>query len=108
MSPPTVAAMRHRVTIEAPIDVSDDLGGFMRTFAPRARVWAQIDALGASEQFVEQRPEQLRRYAVTVRWRADLKSDMRFDFRGRKLVIRSLEDKGERRRFLQCLCEEFS
>ncbi len=96
------------MTIEAPVDAPDDLGGFTRSFAPVARVWAQIETLGASDQFVEQRSEQILRCAVTIRWRPDLESQMRFDFRGRKLVIRSIEDSGERRRFLKCLCEEFS
>lgn len=104
----TIGALRHRVTLEAPVDVADELGGFTRSFAPVAHVWARIETLGASEQFVEQRLEQSRRHAVTIRWRADLTSGMRFDLRGRKLVIRGLEDSDERRKFLKCLCEEFS
>ncbi len=109
MSPlPTIGALRHSVTIEAPVDTADELGGFLRGFTPLARVWAQIEALGASEQFIEQRSEQIRRYAVTIRWREGLESQMRFDFRGRKLLIRSIEDGDEGRRFLKCLCEEYS
>lgn len=105
---PTIGGLRRRVTIETPVDVADELGGFTRGFAPLAQVWANIETLGAREDFVEQRLEELRRLAVTIRWRDDVKSQMRFDFRGRKLVIKGVEDPDERRRFLKCLCEEIA
>ncbi len=105
---PTIGALRSRLTIEAPIDAPDDIGGFVRGFAPLAQVWGRIETLNANAQFVEQRIEQARRIAVTIRWRADVTSQMRFDFRGRKLLIISVEDTDETRRFLRCLCEEIS
>lgn len=105
---PTIGSLRQRVTIEAPIDAPDDLGGFARSFAPLAQVWAKVETARANEQFAEQRLEQSRTLAVTIRWRADVQSQMRFDYRGRKLVIRSVEDSDESRRFLKCLCEEIS
>ncbi|BDV33348.1 phage head closure protein [Methylocystis iwaonis] len=105
---PTIGAMRQRVTLEAPTDARDDVGGFMRLYTPLARLWAQIETQGAEEQFIEQRLEQSRKVTVTIRWRADVQSQMRFDFRGRKLIIKSVADIDEKRRFLRCLCEEFS
>lgn len=108
IGPQTIGALRHRLTLEAPIDVVDDLGGFTRSFAYVARVWARIETLGTSEQFVEQRMEQTGRHAVTIRWRADVRSGMRFVFRRRALLIRSVMDSDESQKFLTCLCEEFS
>ncbi|WP_330084155.1 phage head closure protein [Methylocystis iwaonis] len=105
---PTIGAMRQRVTLEAPTDAQDDVGGIIRIYAPLARLWAQIETQGAEEQFIEQRLEQSRKVTVTIRWRADVQSQMRFDFRGRKLIIKSVADIDEMRRFLRCLCEEFS
>lgn len=105
---PTIGAMRQRVTLETPTDAQDDVGSFTRLYAPLARLWAQIETPSAAEQFIEQRLEQSRKVVVTIRWRADVQSQMRFDFRGRKLVIRGVEDIDEKRRFLRCLCEELS
>jgi SPP1 family predicted phage head-tail adaptor len=105
---PTIGALRQRVTIEAPVDAPDDIGGADRSYAPLAQAWARIETLGSGEQFVEQRLEQARRFAVTIRWRADVASQMRILFRGRTLLIRSVEDRDETRRFLRCLCEEIS
>lgn len=104
----TIGALRHRLTLEAPVDVPDELGGFTRSFAPVAQLWARIEALGGNEQFIEQQIVQTRRYAVKIRWRPDVANEMRFVFRGRKLVIRNVEDSDEGRRFLKCVCEEFS
>jgi SPP1 family predicted phage head-tail adaptor len=105
---PTIGALRQRVTIEAPVDVPDDNGGFTRSYASLAQVWARIETTGARAQFSEQRLEQSRSHTVTIRWRGDVTSQMRFDFRGRKLAIQGVEDSDERRRFLTCACEEIS
>jgi SPP1 family predicted phage head-tail adaptor len=105
---PTIGSLRQRVTLEAPVDTQDEVGGFSRSYAPIALLWADIETLGAREQFDEQRLEQSRTCAVTIRWRADVASQMRFDYRRRKLLIRGVEDKDERRRFLRCLCEDVS
>ncbi|MGJ0510418.1 MAG: phage head closure protein [Methylocystis sp.] len=107
-APPPIGALRHRVTLEGPVDLYDGLGGFTRDFAPLAQIWARVETQSVNEDFVEQRREQLRRSAVTIRWRSDVMSQMRFDFRGRKLLIKGVVDGDERRRFLICQCEEIA
>lgn len=103
-----IGALRHRVTLEAPVDAFDELGGFTRAFASIAQLWARIETQSAGEGFVEQRLEESRRQLVTIRWRSDVTNQMRFDFRGRKLAIRGVADSDERRRFLLCGCEEIT
>lgn len=105
---PPNGALRHRVTLEVPADAFDELGGFTRSFTPLAQLWARIETQGAAQDFVEQRSEQVRRSVVTIRWRIDVASGMRFDFRGRKLLIKGVADGDERRRFLSCQCEEIT
>lgn len=105
---PSIGALRHRVTLEAPVDVADDIGGLTRTFAPIAQLWAHIETSEAGEQFVAARLEQMRRSQVTIRWRSDVVNGMRFDLRGRKLLIRGVVDVDERRRLLICHCEEIT
>jgi SPP1 family predicted phage head-tail adaptor len=103
---PLIGALRHRVTLEAPIDAPDGAGGFSRSLTPVADLWARIAPSGAREDFVERRAEQATNQVVTIRWREDIAKDMRFVFRGRKLRIQSAVDPDERRRFLICQCEE--
>jgi SPP1 family predicted phage head-tail adaptor len=108
MNAPTIGQLRQRVTLQAPVDAPDDIGAADRTFSAFAQVWARVETLSAQEQFIEQRLEQSRRCAVMIRWRSDVTSQMRIVFRGRILVIRSVEDRDETPRFLTCLCEEIS
>jgi SPP1 family predicted phage head-tail adaptor len=105
---PRIGALRHRVTLEAPIDAPDGAGGFTRSFAPVAELWARVAPTGAREDFIEQRAEQATSHVVTIRWREDVAKDMRFIHRGRRLRIQSVVDSDERRRFLVCQCEEIS
>lgn len=105
---PLIGELRHRVTLEAPVDAPDGAGGFTRTFTAIATLWARITPSGAREDFVEQRAEQAVSYVVTIRWRGDVTKDMRFVHRGRRLRIQSAFDPDERRRFLFCQCEEIS
>ncbi|MGJ0395008.1 MAG: phage head closure protein [Methylocystis sp.] len=105
---PRIGALRHRVTLEAPIDTPDGAAGFARSYAPVADLWARVAPGGAREDFVEQRAEQATSHSVTIRWREDVAKDMRFVHRGRKLRIQSVVDPDERRRFLVCQCEEIS
>lgn len=108
MSGLTIGALRHRVTLEAPIDAADDAGGFSRSFSPVANLWARIEPSGAREDFVEQRAEQATTLVVTIRWRDGVVKDMRFVHRGRNLRIQSVLDPDEHRRFLICACEEIA
>lgn len=105
---PRIGVLRHRVTLEAPIDAPDGAGGFSRSFAPVAELWARVAPGGAREDFVEQRAEQATNHVVTIRWRDDVAKDMRLVHRGRRLRIQSAVDPDERRRFLVCHCEEIS
>lgn len=105
---PRIGALRHRVTLEAPVDAPDGAGGFSQSFTPVAQLWARIAPGSAREDFVEQRAEQATNHVVTIRWREDVAKDMRFIHRGRKLRIQSAVDPDERRRFLVCQCEEIS
>jgi SPP1 family predicted phage head-tail adaptor len=103
---PTIGDLRRRLTLEAYVDLPDETGGFVRSFLVIGKVWAKVEALGAQTQFMEQRLEETRSFAVTLRWRADVVSQMRFGLGARKLVITSVEDPDGTARFLRCLCQE--
>jgi SPP1 family predicted phage head-tail adaptor len=98
---PLIGELRHRVTLEAPVDAPDGAGGFARSFTPIANLWARIAPSGAREDFVEQRAEQVMSHVVTIRWRDDVTKNMRFVHRGRRLRIQSAFDPDERREALR-------
>lgn len=106
MSAPSIGDMRLRMTIEAPIDTPDDSGSMTRTYAPLADVWAQITPLSGEARFVADRQEQSISCLARIRWRAGLTSQMRLVAGARKLLIHSVYDPDERRRFLVCRCED--
>jgi SPP1 family predicted phage head-tail adaptor len=98
--------MRRRVTLEQPLDASDGAGGATRTYAPLANLWARVTPRRAAAQFQAERQEQAITHDVRIRRRAGVTSQMRFVFAGRALLIQSVYDEDERRRFLVCQCEE--
>lgn len=108
MSLATIADLRHRVVLEAPIDTPDGVGGFSRSYMTLAQLWAKIETRGARADFIAEREEQQTSFRVIIRWRDDVEQTMRFDHRGRKLLIESVIDPDERRRLLVCDCRETS
>lgn len=108
MSGPSIGDLRHRLRLEGPVDVSDGAGGFVRTYQTIAQVWARVSPLGASQQFIEQRFEQATGFRVDLRWRRDIAAGMRLVFRDRFLLILSVRDIDNARRYLTCDCEEIT
>lgn len=101
-----IGELRRRVTLEGYVDLPDETGGFDRSFVAMGKVWAKVEALSAQTQFMEQRLEETRSFAVTLRWRSDVVSQMRLRLGARKLVVMSVEDPDGTARFLRCLCQE--
>lgn len=108
MSPIPIGELRHRVTLETPTDTPDGAGGFARSYAPLAQLWARIETLDARADFVAEREEQQTTHRLTIRWRGDVGQAARFDHRGRKLLVQSVVDPDQRRRFLVFDCVEIS
>ena len=108
VSSPSIGALRHRLRLEAPVDLSDGVGGFERTYRTISYVWAMISSISAHAQFIEQRFEQSTSIRVDLRWRSDIAAGMRLVFRDRILLIHAVQDVDGTRRFLTCACEEIS
>jgi SPP1 family predicted phage head-tail adaptor len=106
MSRPSIASMRLRMTIEAPNDTLDDAGALVRAYSPLATVWAQVTPLSGEARFVASRQEQAIDFLARIRWRSDVTGEMRMVAGTRKLLIHSVHDPDERKRFLLCRCEE--
>ncbi len=93
-----IGALRRRVSLEEP--APDE------TWRETARLWAEIRDLSGHEDSEAGAENPVRRVRVTIRFRQDVTSQMRFRAGDRKLAIRAVLDATGLRRFLTCLCEE--
>lgn len=108
MSRASIGALRHRLKLQAANDVSDETGGFDRSYQTIAYVWGRVSPISANMQFIEQRFEQTTVFQVDLRWRSDITPGMRLVFRDRILLIHAVRDADSARRLLTCACEENS
>ena len=101
-----IGRLRHRVTLERRVREADGGGGAVETWEPVADLWAMIDARSGKETVEADRLSGSRKVEVTIRYRDDVTSKMRFRLGERRLDIRAVLDEDGRRRFLKCNCEE--
>ncbi len=104
----TISGLRQRVRLEAPSDTADGAGGFSRVFTLVGTLWARVVPQQGDTQFVEERREQTITHLVTIRWRSDVTSDMRFVIGADILSIVAAYDANGARRFLTCRCRQIS
>ena len=101
-----IGRLRHRLILQKPVLAADGTGGQNRTWQEVAKVWADLrDISGAQEGFAEGLAA-VTRTRITIRWRSDLTSLMRFVDGRRMFNIVSVLDQTGARRFLTCICEE--
>lgn len=101
-----IGQLRRRLTLEAPVALTDGVGGATQVFEAIAAFWAQLEWLSGSEQWRQGRPEQTDSYRVTLRWREDLDAAKRLRDGNRIFDIRAVADPDGSRRRLVCLVEE--
>lgn len=102
------ADLRDRIKIEAPLRASDGAGGAAISWTPVATVWADVASFKGSKLLAADQIEEHEPFRVIIRFRADVKVDMRIVWRGRRLDIVSLFDPDGERRWLVVECEERS
>lgn len=101
-------ALRHRLTIETPVDVDDGAGGVTRNYAAIDEVWASIETIAANAAWSDNRTGARLTHRIQLRWRADIDTGMRFLFGARIFWVRSVADADAHRRRLSVMVEEQS
>lgn len=104
-TPPT-GRLRRRVTLEAPADVVDEIGGLTRGWVAVATLWAQIETPRGDTRVAGDRLEQALARRVTLRWRDGVTAEMRLRYGARLFAIKAVRDPDERRMTLTLDCEE--
>jgi SPP1 family predicted phage head-tail adaptor len=105
-APVPIGRLRARLLIEAARDTTDSAGSLIRHYVPLCTVHAQIMPLSGGDLFVAGRMEQSITHRIIMRWRRDLHVGDRFRLQERIFLIHAYLDPDERRRFLDCRCEE--
>ena len=103
---PRLGALRHRVTIEAPVRTPDDGGGAAITWQAVASVWAEIQPRSGREVFESDQLGGRVTHDVRMRFRDGVTAKMRIFCAGRLLDIRHVANVGTRGQWLICACEE--
>src|SRR5690606_12883749 len=98
--------LRHRLTLERPVRAADGAGGFSESWALEAQLWGWLRPLSGGESVHAGRLAGRHGYEITIRYRAGVDPSMRFRMGARVFEILSLENAGERGRWLRALCEE--
>ena len=102
-----IAALRHRLTLQAPDETDDGAGGVSITWRDVATLWAAIRPLrGGPEGLWAAQPATRLRSEITIRYRPGLWPQMRFVAGDRVWNIIAVFDPDGRRARLICLCEE--
>jgi SPP1 family predicted phage head-tail adaptor len=101
-----IGELRRRAVLEAPGGSADGAGGIDETWTTVAGLWAAIVPLGGDERFTADRTAGHVSHRITLRYRTGVEPGMRLRLGARIFEIRSAVDRDERRRFLDCLCEE--
>ena len=105
-NPVTIADLRHRVTIETPVRTNDGAGGAIVVWTSVAEVWAAIWPTSGSEGFTLDRTEGSVSHEIWLRFRSDVKPEMRLTFGTRVFDIRASIDPQDRGHWLKCLVRE--
>jgi SPP1 family predicted phage head-tail adaptor len=95
-----------RLRLESPADETDGQGGVHAEWTAIADIWGRVEPLGATPREEAEAAIAPVRHRVTIRYRSDVRHEMRFVFRGRQLLVRAVRDPDETRRYLICDCEE--
>lgn len=102
----TAGDLRHRMTIESVARTGDGAGGATVIWNAVADVSVALWSRAADERFVLDRVAGKATHDIWLRYRGDLKPEMRFRFGTRVFDILGVIDVDDRGRWLRCPVEE--
>lgn len=100
--------LRHSVTIEKNTEVLDAAGSPKDSWSAFATVFARLEPLTGRELYAAQQFSTALSHKVTIHYLVGVIPKMRISFGTRRLNILSVENMGERNRFMSLMCEERS
>jgi SPP1 family predicted phage head-tail adaptor len=101
-----IGVLRHRLTIEAAVDMDDDAGGTTRIWQVVGQLWAMIEPVRGQTEDIAQARDQVVTHRVTARWRNDIDGNTRLTLGARVFQIQAAFDPDGTSRRLICLVQE--
>ena len=98
--------LRHRITIEAPVETQTTDGSIVTTWQAFATVWASIEPLIGREYFAQQREQAAVSHRIRMRCQSGITHKMRIAWGTRIFEIESVLNVGERNREIVLMCQE--
>lgn len=97
--------LRDRIAILKKQVITDTSGYSQETWLTIAETWAMVEGLKGREYFTAAAVSAEKKIKITIRYRSDIKSDMRIKHDNLYYEIKSIVDLDGRKRYLQLICE---
>jgi SPP1 family predicted phage head-tail adaptor len=104
----SLGTLRHRLTVEVPVEIADGAGGVARTFASVGQIWGLIRPMGGTEVRAEERLVQRLTHSIVIRPFAGLTAAHRLRKGARVFDIRAVREDTPSRLYATCHCEEIA
>jgi SPP1 family predicted phage head-tail adaptor len=98
--------LRHRLVLEAPVEVDDGAGGVVRSYENLATIWAAITPLAFGEQIAAEAHGARLTHRIIIRTGFDVTTQHRFMLGSRVFRIVAVRDPDESGRFREISAEE--
>ncbi|MEL7486431.1 MAG: head-tail adaptor protein [Pseudomonadota bacterium] len=101
-----IGALKSKITIQTATRIADGGGGASLAWSAGPAVWAEIEHLSSTPDFLGGARRRLRRLAATIRARADIAIGDRFDLDGAIFEVVSIESADDARTRVTLIGEE--
>lgn len=108
MKAPSLGAMRHRLTIESPVDTPDGFGGLIRSFVARANISAAIEHVKIFQRAAASSETVEITHLIHVRSSADVAAGWRLRKGARRFEISAVLPDDQASGFIICHCRELA
>lgn len=98
--------LRTPLDLQTRTDVSDKQGGVISSWSTVATLFGNVEPISAKREVRGRAREANISHKIIIRYREDIKNDMRFLRNDREILIHSVHDLDETSRYLICHCEE--
>ena len=108
MKAPSLGAMRHRLTIESPVDTPDGFGGLIRSFVARANISAAMEQVKMDQRAVSFGETVEITHLVHLRASANVAAGWRLRKGARRFEIMAVLPDDRASGFILCHCRELA